>query len=79
MEIIAWGMFNLGVSDLPSTSGLKETVHTLQERYGIRTNRHEGALGHIYYTNSLADQISQACARLPLSSPHMLIPISLGI
>ena len=55
-------MFNLGVSDLPSTSGLKDTVNALQERYGIRTNRHEGALGHIYYTNSLADQISQVSA-----------------
>ena len=55
-------MFNLGVSDLPSTLGLKDTVNALQERYGIRTNRHEGALGHIYYTNSLADQISQVSA-----------------
>ncbi|ETW79803.1 hypothetical protein HETIRDRAFT_48824 [Heterobasidion irregulare TC 32-1] len=59
MEIITWGMMNLGIDDLPSISSLKDTFGGLQQRYGIRTTRREGALGHVYYTNSLADQICQ--------------------
>ena len=79
MEIISWGMFNLGISDLPSNSGLKETVHALQERFGIRTHRREGALGHIYYTNSLADQVSQVSVWNTLCRPHHLISVFAGI
>ncbi|ETW76444.1 hypothetical protein HETIRDRAFT_174525 [Heterobasidion irregulare TC 32-1] len=43
IEIIAWAMFNLGISNLPSTSGLKETVNTLQECYAwlTRSLKHE--------------------------------------
>ena len=62
MEIISWGMMNLGVDDLPSISGLKDMVDALQQRYGIRTTCYSGTLGHIYYVNSLADQIAQVCA-----------------
>ena len=59
MEIILWGMFNLGVNDIPSISGVKDSVQGLHSQYGIRTLRYSGALGHVYYVNSLADQIAQ--------------------
>ena len=59
MEIITWGMMNLGIDNLPSISSLKDTFGRLQQRYGIRTTCRKGALGHVYYTNSLADQMCQ--------------------
>jgi len=59
MEIISWGMAILGIDDLPSISSMKNISDDLQDLYGIQTHRYEGALGHIYYANSLADQIAQ--------------------
>ncbi|KAI0309831.1 hypothetical protein OF83DRAFT_1179167 [Amylostereum chailletii] len=59
MEMILWAMAILGVNDLPSVSWLKDLSADLQEEYGIRTLRYQGALGHVYYANSIADQIVQ--------------------
>jgi len=61
MEIISWGMAVLGIDDLPSISSMKNVSDNLQDLYGIQTHCYEGALGHIYYVNSLADQIAQVC------------------
>jgi len=61
MEIISWGMAVLGIDNLPSISLMKDISDDLQQSYGIQTHRYEGALGHIYYVNSLADQIAQVC------------------
>ena len=61
MDIISWGMAVLGIDNLPSISSMKDISDDLQDLYGIQTHRYEGALGHIYYANSLADQIAQVC------------------
>ena len=61
MEIILWGMAVLGINNIPSISSMKDISDDLQELYGIWTHCYEGALGHIYYANSLADQIAQVC------------------
>lgn len=59
MDIIMWGMELLNVHHLPSVSTLKDISSKQQEEVGIRTLRYEGALGNIYYANSLADTIAQ--------------------
>ena len=59
MDIIMWAMELLKVDHLPSVSTLKDISSKQQEKVGIRTLRYEGALGNIYYANSLADTIAQ--------------------
>ncbi|THH17637.1 hypothetical protein EW146_g3214 [Bondarzewia mesenterica] len=70
MEIISWGMLHLGIDDLPSVSWLKDMSNVLQDLFGIRTIRYEGALGHVYYTNSLEDMIAQEMSN-PRVGPHI--------
>lgn len=59
MDIIIWAMELLNVDYLPSVTTLKNLSSDQQQKVGIRMLRHEGALGHIYYTNSLSDTIAQ--------------------
>lgn len=51
----------LNVDSLPSLTTLKSLSADQQEYVGIRTFRYEGALGNIYYANSLGDTIAQVC------------------
>ncbi|KAI0040193.1 hypothetical protein FA95DRAFT_912230 [Auriscalpium vulgare] len=70
MEIIRWGLAMFGIDNIPSVSWMKELDSDLQRIYGIRTLRHTGALGHIYYTNSLSDIIAQEMAN-PRVRPYL--------
>ena len=56
---ICWAMSSLGVSSLPSQYVLKNSTNKMHAKYGIRTIRYEGALGHIYYVNDLLQLIAQ--------------------
>lgn len=56
-----WAMELLNVDYLPSVSTLKALSADQQEAVGIRTLRYDGALGHVYYVNSMADTIAQVC------------------
>jgi hypothetical protein len=59
MDIISWGLRVFGIDDIPSVDVLKELDAELQELYGIKSIRYEGALGHVYYVNSIEDLIAQ--------------------
>ncbi|KIK60175.1 hypothetical protein GYMLUDRAFT_115163, partial [Collybiopsis luxurians FD-317 M1] len=43
------------VPDVPSVASMKEVQKMLDAVCGVRTLQYHGALGHIYYTNSLED------------------------
>ncbi|KAI0039203.1 hypothetical protein FA95DRAFT_1504515 [Auriscalpium vulgare] len=70
VDIIRWGLAMFGIDDVPSVSWMRALNADMQDRYGIKTIRHEGALGHVYYTNSLADIIAQEMAN-PRVRPHL--------
>jgi hypothetical protein len=59
MDVILWALRAFGINSVPSTDILKKLDRQLQELYGIRTHRYEGALGHVYYMNNLSDMIAQ--------------------
>ena len=56
---ICWAMSSLGVPSLPSQYILKNSNNKMHDKYGIRTIRYNGALGHIYYANDLLQIIAQ--------------------
>ncbi|VDC01359.1 unnamed protein product [Peniophora sp. CBMAI 1063] len=70
METITWAQAALHVDNVPSVSWLKNMSDDLQDKIGIRTLRFQGALGHVYYSNSLQDQIAQEFGN-PLISKHI--------
>ncbi|KAL0575042.1 hypothetical protein V5O48_006915 [Marasmius crinis-equi] len=58
-EAIHWAMVALNVENLPSSRVMDTIDSELQSLCGIRTIRHEGKLGHVYYTNDLSGIIAQ--------------------
>ena len=64
-DIINWGMKALGIPQIPSGNAVKGLVQTLQSACGVKTIRHEGALGHVYYANDLLTLIAQVSFDLP--------------
>lgn len=59
LDLFLWMLKVLGVDDTPSVKRMNDVDKKLQALYGIQTIKYKGALGHTYYTNSLADIISQ--------------------
>ncbi|KAL1698388.1 hypothetical protein EV121DRAFT_218261 [Schizophyllum commune] len=59
---IHWALQALGVENLPSDRSMDEIDSLLQRMCGIRSVRHEGKLGHVYYVNDLAGIIAQEMA-----------------
>ncbi|VDB95486.1 unnamed protein product [Peniophora sp. CBMAI 1063] len=70
METITWACTVLGLDDIPSVTWLKDLSDQLQKKHGIRTLRYKGALGNVYYCNSLMDQIAQEFTN-PRVAPHL--------
>lgn len=61
LDILLWLLNVNGISDLPSIRGMQNLNKILQTMHGVSTLKYEGALGHTYYVNSLADIIAQVC------------------
>lgn len=59
LDILLWLLRVNGVPDLPSVRGTQKVGKLLQTMHGVRTLDYDGALGHKYYMNSLADIIAQ--------------------
>ncbi|KAF9060812.1 hypothetical protein BDP27DRAFT_1491210 [Rhodocollybia butyracea] len=70
LDLFLWMLKVSGVDDTPSVKKMNEVDKKLQTLYGIQTIKYKGALGHTYYTNSLADIISQEMAN-PRVRPHL--------
>ncbi|KAF9060897.1 hypothetical protein BDP27DRAFT_1150318, partial [Rhodocollybia butyracea] len=70
LDLFLWMLKVLGVDDTPSVKRMNEVDKKLQALYSIQTIKYKGALGHTYYTNSLADIISQEMAN-PKVHPHL--------
>jgi len=61
LDILLWLLHVNGIHDLPSPRAMKKIEAAMQEAHGVRTIPYDGALGHKYYVNSLADMIAQVC------------------
>lgn len=54
-----WAIQSFGISKIPSEHTIKSIMNKLQNNYSVRTLHYQGALGHVYYANDLAQLISQ--------------------
>lgn len=61
IDILLWLLRVNNVDDVPSVKSVKRIEDTIQRLCGIRSIPYDGALGHRYYVNSLADLIQQVC------------------
>ncbi|KAG2035286.1 hypothetical protein BDR03DRAFT_812159, partial [Suillus americanus] len=59
IDILLWLLRVNNVDDVPSVKSVKRVEDTIQRLCGIRSIPYDGALGHRYYINSLADLIRQ--------------------
>lgn len=64
LDILLWLLNVNGISDLPSIRGMQNLNKILQNMHGVSTLKYEGALGHTYYVNSLADIVAQVLTHL---------------
>ncbi|KAE9383713.1 hypothetical protein BT96DRAFT_772206, partial [Gymnopus androsaceus JB14] len=62
LDLFLWLLRVNGVSDVPSVKTMKSLNEALQKMCGIDTLCYDGALGHRYYVNSLAQIIAQEMA-----------------
>ncbi|KIK60034.1 hypothetical protein GYMLUDRAFT_59756 [Collybiopsis luxurians FD-317 M1] len=75
LEVILWAIQVLGVPDVPSVASMKEVQKMLDAVCGVRTLQYHGALGHIYYTNSLEDIVSREMANPYVCSRLSFYPL----
>jgi hypothetical protein len=61
LDLFLWLLKVNDVDDVPSVKAMQTLNDMLQKMCGIDTIKYKGALGHIYYVNSLAQIIAQVC------------------
>ncbi|KAK7464371.1 hypothetical protein VKT23_006538 [Stygiomarasmius scandens] len=70
LDLFLWLLRVNGVQDVPSVKSMKDLNSKLQALYGIETYKYKGALGHVYYVNSIADIVAQEMSN-PKVRPHL--------
>ena len=73
IQMIFWFLKANGVSRIPSANTLYKQNAVLHSMCGVRTLEYDGAFGHKYFINSLADIICQV--RLPYSFACVLFSV----
>jgi hypothetical protein len=61
LDLFLWLLRVNGVHEVPSVRTLTSLNETLQKLCGVESIQYDGALGHRYYVNSLAQIIAQVC------------------
>jgi hypothetical protein len=64
MDLIALLLSINGVQNVPSLDQRKSDQKEFLSIGGIPTVRYQGALGHVYYANSIAQIVVQVCVSL---------------
>lgn len=59
LDLFIWLLKVNSVDDVPSVKSMQELNAILQKLCGIQSIPYDGALGHKYYVNSLAQIIAQ--------------------
>lgn len=62
LDLFLWLLKVNDIDDVPSVKNLQSLNATLQKMCGIESIPYDGALGHKYYVNNLAEIIAQVCA-----------------
>ncbi|THU99664.1 hypothetical protein K435DRAFT_818510 [Dendrothele bispora CBS 962.96] len=63
LDLLMWLLhINQVPAEVPSVDSMKALNERLQKLYGINSIRKQGALGHVYYVNDLAQIIAQEMA-----------------
>ncbi|PBK79410.1 hypothetical protein ARMGADRAFT_1049148 [Armillaria gallica] len=70
LDLYLWLLEANKVDDVPSVKSMQALNERLQKMCGIDTMRKKGALGHLYYLNSLSQIIAQEMAN-PQVRPHL--------
>ena len=74
-SMFEWALQGFGVSKVPNERAIKIVMDQLQNDYSIKTIHYQGALGHVYYANNLAQIISQVSETVYMQkgrAPHVL-------
>ncbi len=66
LDLFLWILQINNIDHVPSVKSMQSLNEALQKLCGIDTLRCDGALGHTYYVNSLADIIAQVRGSLRL-------------
>ncbi|KAL1674996.1 hypothetical protein EV122DRAFT_219370 [Schizophyllum commune] len=70
LDLFLWLLRINGVHDVPSVTSMLQLNSALQRTCGIETIGYDGALGHKYFVNNLAQIIAQEMSN-PLVRPHL--------
>ncbi|KAJ7133509.1 hypothetical protein C8R44DRAFT_829315 [Mycena epipterygia] len=70
LDLFLWLLKVNNVDDVPSVKSMQTLNLALQKICGIESIAYDGALGHKYYVNSLAQIIAQEMAN-PKVRPHL--------
>ncbi|KAJ7634017.1 hypothetical protein B0H17DRAFT_1164135 [Mycena rosella] len=70
LDLFIWLLKVNNVDDVPSVKSMQELNARLQKLCGIQSMSYDGALGHKYYVNSLAQIIAQEMSN-PKVRPHL--------
>ncbi|KAL1726516.1 hypothetical protein EV714DRAFT_219219 [Schizophyllum commune] len=70
LDLFLWLLKINGVHDVPSVTSMLQLNSALQRTCGIETIGYDGALGHKYFVNNLAQIIAQEMSN-PLVRPHL--------
>ncbi|KAK6977422.1 hypothetical protein R3P38DRAFT_3334959 [Favolaschia claudopus] len=70
LDLFLWLLKVNEVDDVPSIKQMQKINSALQKVCGIETIAYDGALGHKYFVNSLAQMIAQEMAN-PRVRPHL--------
>ncbi|KAJ7711756.1 hypothetical protein B0H16DRAFT_1667716 [Mycena metata] len=70
LELFLWLLKVNNVDDVPSVKSMQELNAMLQKLCGIESIAYDGALGHKYYVNSLAQILAQEMSN-PKVRPHL--------
>lgn len=68
LDLFLWLLKVNNVDDVPSVKSIQSLNATLQKLCGIDSIPYEGALGHKYYVNNLAQIIAQVSTTFVLHS-----------
>ena len=73
LDILIWLLWINNVANVPSVKSMKNLEDMLQSMCGIKSVPHNGALGHKFFLNSLADIIRQVRCSLPQGTCFSLV------
>ncbi|TEB24421.1 hypothetical protein FA13DRAFT_1638766, partial [Coprinellus micaceus] len=78
IDLMLWLLKVNGITDCPSTKEVKDWSRDINRLYGIDTFEYNGALGHVYYVNSISQMLAQEFANPKVRHKLHVLPEDSG-